>query len=93
MDNIHLPANGGPNKLPIPWHNNIKPYAVVNRSNGMSSTKMAGVNEKFDAKNNPNAAPMTINDQKLLMKIGMMAQQMPQPTRQMAYTLVTFIQG
>lgn len=66
---------------------------MVNRSNGMSSTRMAGVNEKLDAKNNPNAAPTTINDQKLLMNSGMMAQQIPQPTRQMAYTFVTFIHG
>lgn len=90
---ICLPANGGPNRLPIPWHSNIRPYAVVNRSSGMSSTKMAGVNEKLEAKNRPNAAPMTIRDQKLLINKGMMAQQMPQPTRQIAYTLVTFIHG
>jgi hypothetical protein len=59
----------------------------------MSSTKMAGVNEKLEAKNRPNKAPMTISDQKLLMNRGMMAQQIPQPTKQIAYTLVTFIHG
>ena len=50
------PANGGPTKLPIPWHIKFKPYAAVNRSRSTRSTNIIGMYENELAKNRPKRA-------------------------------------
>jgi hypothetical protein len=60
---VYKPPKGGPTRFPIPWQSRIRPYAVVNLSRGTSCTNMGGVKEKFDAKNKPKRATVTVSNQ------------------------------